>query len=96
MLFPWRALAGWEARAIDTPHRRPFVITEVDTTGKRVRFKNSSGSQQWLYGRELEPIYEHARIHGSVRPVEVYEILGTRAYRSATYAAALVNELLRE
>ncbi|GAC1344095.1 MAG: hypothetical protein NVSMB14_08030 [Isosphaeraceae bacterium] len=46
-------------------------------------------------GRELEPIYQQARIQGSVRPVEVYEILGTRAYRSATYAAALVNELLR-
>lgn len=96
MSFPWATLAGWEARAIDTPYRRTFVIAEVDAIRKRVLFKNSTGSQQWLYARELEAIYEHAQVHGPVRPVDVYAVLGTRAYRSATYAAALVNELLRE
>jgi hypothetical protein len=94
MSFPWATLSGWEARTIDTPRGRPFVIVEVDLPGRHVRVRNFQRSQVWLYERNLEVVYQHACAHGPVRAVEVSKILENPNYREATYTAALVNALL--
>jgi hypothetical protein len=93
MPLPWTILAGWRGRTVNATRTR-FTVADVDPPHRRILVKNSQGSEVWLYERDLDPVYDHAARHGAVRPTDVYRILDNRGYRSATYAAALVNALL--